>query len=116
MARSRSGHGRLVLARLHAIRSSPDNGGRDGLRADGLDVRDGLCGAIVAIAVGGDGLGDENKRLSLADRVDNGCILLLSTTSIIRKRVVHEDSLFARGVVVMPRTIVGVACGTYVSP
>lgn len=84
MARGRGGHGRLVLARLDAIRSRPGNGGSDGLRAAGLDVRDGLRGTIVAIAVGSDGLGNENERLGLANRVDNGCNLAFSMASKIK--------------------------------
>ena len=111
VARGGGGHSRLILARLDAIRSRPGDGRCDGLRAAGLDVRDGLRGAIVAIAVGSDGLGNENERLGLANRVENGCDLVFSMASKKKQGIFHKDSLFARGVVVMPRTIVGVACG-----
>lgn len=81
MARGLGCHGRLVLARLDAIRSGPGDGRRNGLRAAGLDVRDCLSGAVVAIAVGSDGLGNENECLGLADRVDNSCNLVVNMAS-----------------------------------
>lgn len=72
MARGLAGHGRLVLARLNTIRSCPGDGRRNRLRPAGLDVRDSLSGAAVAIAVGSDRLGNKNECLGLADCVDNG--------------------------------------------